>query len=170
MCQGGGVDVDKTDFALPHDDKIAWMIETHGFAVEAVPARGDLEPPVPGYTYTVGLGAETGFPEIAVFGLTPSAARGLIDLVAELVRNGVELPLGVALVGILDNDLRCVLAPLDVTEWSPMFATGCAWHGGTGFTMVQLLWPDRRGLLPHEDGFDERLRFAQPVLGDVAVS
>ncbi len=167
MCQGGGVDVDKTDFALPHDDKIAWMIETHGFAIEAVPARGDLVPPVPGYTYTVGLTAGTGFPEVTVMGLTPAAARGLIDLVADLVRNGVDLPLGVPLVGILDNDLRCILAPVEMSEWSPMFATGCAFHGGDDFAMVQLLWPDRHGLLPHEMGFDERLRYAQPVIGAI---
>jgi len=30
---------------------------------------------------------------------------------------------------------------------------------------VQLLWPDRNGFLPGEAGFDQRLRFAQPVLG-----
>ncbi len=30
--------------------------------------------------------------------------------------------------------------------------------------MVQLLWPDKRGLLPDEAGFDQRLVLAQPVL------
>jgi hypothetical protein len=28
----------------------------------------------------------------------------------------------------------------------------------------QLLWPDRNGFLPDEVGFDQRLRFAQPIL------
>lgn len=159
---------DPSEFRLPHDDKIAWMIETHGFALEAVPARSDLTPPLPGYTYTVGLPQATGFPEIVVMGLTPAASRGLLDLVVGLVRSGVELPLGVALVGVLDNDLRCVLAPVDVAEWSPLFATGCAWHGSDRFPMVQLLWPDRQGFLPHESGFDQRLVYAQPVVGDAS--
>jgi hypothetical protein len=36
--------------------------------------------------------------------------------------------------------------------------------------MVQLLWPDRNGFLPFEPGFDQQLRFAQPVLGALAES
>ena len=168
MCHAGEVSQPLPDFHLPHDDKIQWMIETHGFALEAVPARNDVVPPVPGYTYTVGLTANTGFPELVVMGLTPAASRGLLDLVVGLIRDGVELPLGVALVGLLDNDLRCVLAPVDVVEWAPLFATGCSWHRSDDFAMVQLLWPDRQGVLPHELGFDDRLRFAQPVIGDVS--
>ena len=31
--------------------------------------------------------------------------------------------------------------------------------------LVQLLWPDRNGFLPYEIGFDQRMRFAQPVIG-----
>jgi hypothetical protein len=166
MCHAGGVSVEQPDFHLPHDDKIAWMIETHGFALEAVPPRGDVVPPTPGYTYTVGLTAATGFPELVVMGLTPVASRGLIDLVANLVTDGVSLPLGVALIGVLEHDLRCVLAPVDVTEWAPLFATGCVWHRSDRFAMVQLLWPDRAGVLPHEEGFDQRLLYAQPVIGN----
>ena len=165
---------DLPDFHLPHDDKIAWMIDTHGFALEAVPARGDLVPPLPAYTYTVGLagalrsGSASGFPEVVVMGLTPAASRGLIDLVAGFMRDGVHLPQGVPLVGILDHDLRCVLAPVEVAEWAPLFATGCSWHRSDTYPMVQLLWPDRAGVLPYEDGFEERLRYAQPVIGVVS--
>lgn len=154
------------DFHLPHDDKIAWMIETHGFALEAVAPRGDLDPPLPGYTYTVGVTTLTGFPELLILGLTPAASRGLIDLVVGMVRDGVEVPVGVPVIGVLDHELRCVLAPVDVAEWAPLFATGCSWHRSDQFPMVQLMWPDRLGVLPFEDGFEERLRFAQPVIGN----
>jgi hypothetical protein len=170
MCHAWHVTVEQPDFHLPHDDKIAWMIETHGFALEAVPARADVVPPIPGYTYTVGLTAATGFPEVVVMGLTPAASRGLIDLVADLVRGGVHLPLGVALVGVLEHDLRCILAPVNVSEWSPLFSTGCVWHRSDQFAMVQLLWPDRSGALPHEEAFAEHLRYAQPVIGDPSPS
>jgi hypothetical protein len=33
--------------------------------------------------------------------------------------------------------------------------------------MVQLVYPDRSGFMPYEPGFDQRLRFAQPVIGQV---
>ena len=55
--------------------------------------------------------AAVGFPEVAVFGLTPVAANGLVTLVADACRGGTEIPLGVELVGLLDNDLRCMFAP-----------------------------------------------------------
>lgn len=156
------------DFQIPHAEKIEWMIETHGFALEVVPPHGDAESPTPGCTYTVGFPAAVDFPELAVFGLTPSAARGLIDLVADLRRSGTEIPVGVPLAGLLDNDLRCVFAPVDLDTWHGWFTTAVAWHRGEAFDLVQLLWPDRQGFLPHEAGFDERLRLAQPVLGAVA--
>ena len=61
----------------------------------------------------LGLPTHVGFPEIAVFGLTPVAARGLIGLVVDALRGGTEIPLGVELVGLLDNELRAVFAPVD---------------------------------------------------------
>ena len=71
----------------------------------------------PAYTYTIGFPAHVGFPDVVVFGLTPVAARGLLGLVAELCRGGTEIPLDVELVGLLDNDLRCRFAPVDLDEW-----------------------------------------------------
>jgi len=35
--------------------------------------------------------------------------------------------------------------------------------------VVQLLYPDRNGFMPYELGYDQRLRFAQPVIGQVGV-
>jgi Domain of unknown function (DUF4262) len=159
---------DLPDFHLPHAEKVAWMIETHGFAIEPVSARTDVDPPVPGYTYTIGFPAALGFPEVVVFGLTPSATRGLIDLVADLVRGGTEIPLGVELVGLFDNDLRCVFAPVDVATWGGLVEGAVEWYGGEAFELVQLLWPDRNGFLPTEVGFDRRVAPAQPVIGACA--
>jgi len=155
------------DFHIPHAEKIEWMIETAGWALEPVAARVDVEPPVPGYAYTIGFPAAFDFPEILVFGLTPVATRGLLGLVADLLRGGTEIPLGVELVGLFDNDLRTVLAPIDVEEWGHLVTTATAWYRGAPFEMVQLLWPDRQGFLPTEPGFDRRVAAAQPVIGAV---
>ena len=87
-----------------------------------------------------------------MFGLTPVAANGLIGLVADACRGGTEIPLGVELVGLLDNDLRCAFAPIDLDVWEPMFATAAAWYEGEPFSMVQLLLPDRNGFMPYESG------------------
>ena len=100
-----------------------------------------------------------------MFGLKPVAARGLIGLVADLLPGGTEIPLGVELVGLLDNELRCRFAPVDLDEWGALFTTAAAWYRGEPFEVVQLVYPDRNGFLPYEAGFDQRMRFAQPVIG-----
>ncbi len=162
-------DASMPDFHIPHAEKIEWMIETKGWAIEPVAARTDLEPPRPGYAYTIGFPERFGFPEVVVFGLTPVAANGLVDLVAQQLEGGVEIPCDVPLQGLLDNELRCVFSTVEVDRAVDLFTTGFAWHRGS-FPAVQLLWPDRMGWLPHEDGFDHRLRMAQPVIGQDPVT
>jgi hypothetical protein len=154
------------DFHIPHSEKIEWMIEQHGWAMEPVAARPETDPPVAGYVYTIGFPEAFGFPELLVFGLTPSAARGLFDMVADLLRDGTEIPLGVELAGLFDGELRCVFAPLGTEAVAVLLATAVAWRKGAPFEAVQLLWPDRNGFLPTEAGFDRRLTFAQPVVAD----
>jgi hypothetical protein len=153
------------DRSMERDDKILWMVETHGWAMEAVMPRPDLQPPAPAYAYTVGLEQLVGFPEVAVFGLTPAAARGLLGLVVDLLQGGTEIPIGSLFTGLLDNDLRSALIEVDIEEHGDLFATAVHWYRGEPFRLVQLAWPDRNGWLPWESGFDKRLRYAEPLLG-----
>jgi Domain of unknown function (DUF4262) len=148
-------------------EKIEWMIDSTGFAVEPVPPDATSDPPQAGYTYTIGFQEHAGFPDVVVFGLTPVAARGLIGLVADLCRGGTEIPLDAELVGLLDNDLRCRFAHVDMESWGELFATAEAWYRGAPFEVVQLIYPDRNGFLPYEPGYEHRMRLAQPVIGTV---
>jgi hypothetical protein len=150
-------------------EKIEWMIETNGWALEPVSPRSDTDPPTPAYSYTIGVPALTGFPEIAIFGLKPAAANGLIGLVVDALRGGTEIPLGVELLGLLDNELRCMFAPIVTSEFGAFFGTAEAWYRGEGYSMVQMYYPDRSGFMPYEVGFEQRLRLAQPVIGSVGL-
>lgn len=158
------------DFHIPHAEKIEWMIETNGWALEPVGAQYDSEPPRPAYAYSIGLPAAVEFPEVVVFGLTPVAVRGLVELVADARRGGTEIPLGAELVGLLDNDLRCVFAPVDLDSWGGWFSTLTSWYAGEPFSLVQLMYPDRNGFLPYEPGYEQRLRLAQPLVGAPRIS
>ena len=155
------------DFHIDHAEKIDWMIETKGWALEAVSARPELDPPTPSYAYSIGVPAAVGFTEVAVFGLAPAAANGLVQLVVDACRGGTEIPLGVELLGVLDNELRCLFAPIDLEESGDWFPTAFAWYRGEPFRMTQLLFPDRSGFMPYEAGYEQRMRFAQPVVGIV---
>lgn len=162
-----GMSGDLPDFHIPHAEKIEWMIETNGWAIEPILPDPEADPPVPAYAYTIGLPELTGFSDVAIFGLKPIAAHGLISLVVDMLQGGTEIPLGVELVGLLDNDLRCVFAPIDMDEWGGFFRTANAWYRGRPFDMVQLLWPDRNGFLPTETGYAQNMRMAQPVISRI---
>ncbi len=155
------------DFHIPHAEKIEWMIETHGWAMEPVAASYEVDPPLAGYVYTIGYPEAFAFPEVVVFGLTPSAARGLFDMIADMLRGGTEIPLGVELTGFFDGELRCVFAPIAPEVVSELLTTAVAWRRGAPFEAVQLLWPDRNGFLPTEPGFDRRVVLAQPVVAAI---
>lgn len=170
MWHAGGVSQSEgfPDFKIPHSEKIEWMIETNGWALEPVAANVDSDPPRGAYAYTIGLPAAHQFPDIVVFGLTPVATKGIIDLVVEQLVHGVDVPLDTVLIGLLDNDLRCVFAEVDTRTHRDLFETAAKWYGGQSFEMVQLIWPDRNGWLPNESGFDPALKFAQPVVASRA--
>ena len=143
------------------------MVETHGWAMEPVAANHETDPPFAGYVYTIGYPEAFGFPEVVVFGLTPSAARGLFDMIADMLRGGTEIPLGVELTGFFDGELRCVFAPIAPDVVRALLTTAVAWRRGAAFESVQLLWPDRNGFLPTEAGFDRRMVLAQPVVAAI---
>jgi hypothetical protein len=161
----GDVNAEFPDFSIPHQEKIDWMVDTHGWALEAVPPDAHSDPPRPGFAYTVGFPETFDFPEVAVFGLQPVAANGLLGLVADCLRGGTEIPLGVEVTGLLDGELRCMFAPVDLAVWGGMFPICSAWRRGRPFALVQLLWPDRNGFLPYEIGYSRPMVYAQPVIG-----
>ena len=149
---------------MEHSEKIQWMLETAGWFVEPVRAIDELENRFPTYSYTVGLEALVGHPEIAIFGLSAVAARGLLELTVEKLTAGVQLPIDQPFVGLLDNQLRSMLVTVDRGEHGHRFPTPPAVYGDQPWRVTQLVWPHRNGAFPWEDGWPHEMRFVQPVL------
>jgi len=159
---------DLPDFHIPHDEKISWMVETNGWAIESVPPGASTTAdgaPMPTYSHTVNFPSAFAMPEVVILGLTPVACRGLFDLVADIVGSGQKISIGVEVVGLFDGEQRAKFVAVDLSNHGHLFTSAASWHKGRNFEVVQLLWPDRNGFLPGEAGFDQRLRHAQPVLG-----
>ncbi len=150
------------DRNMAHIDKIRWVVETNGWCAE--PVLGSEDPPRPPYTFTCGFEDSWGHPEVVIFGLQPVAARGLLEMMAEYLDAGGELPVG-EFKGLLDNDLRSALLPIPLDDHLDLFEDLTAYHEGTNYRVRQFVWPDRAGMLPWDDGYDERLRLAQPIIG-----
>lgn len=161
------------DRDMDHLDKLAWVIEDQGWV--AVPVEPDEGPPPrAGYTYSIGFETAFGRPEVVIFGLQAVAARGLIGMVADQHAGGVELPVDVVFVGLLESDLPCALLNVDVPAHLGLFPDAEELSRRTsdapapGFRVQQFVWPDRQGLLPWHPDYDQRLRLAQPVIAGSA--
>ncbi len=150
------------DRDMDHRDKIRWVVETNGWCAEPVAPIED--PPQPGFTYTIGFEDRFGHPETVIFGLTPVAARGLLEMVDMHLSAGGEFPQG-TFVGLLDNDLPSAMVPVDLDLYGDLFVGIAEYYGEREFRVSQFVWPDRNARLPWDEGFDDRLRIAQPVLG-----
>lgn len=150
------------DRDMAHLDKIRWVIETQGWCAEPMAAVED--PPTPGYTYTIGFEDSYDHPEVVIFGLQPVAARGLLEMIAMHLSAGGVIPNGV-FTGLLDSDLPSAMLPVSLEEFGDLFETAHAYHDDQAFRVAQFVWPDKQGKLPWDEGFDDRLRLAQPVIG-----
>jgi hypothetical protein len=148
---------------MTHAEKIQWMIDTSGWC--AVPVAVSEDPPRPGYTYTIGFELTWGHPEVIILGLQPAAARGLLGLIADQLANGGDVPEGV-FAGLLDNDLACAMLPISAPDLADICPGIVDFYQRQDVALSQFLWPDRAGHFPWQEGYDERLRLAQPVLGD----
>jgi hypothetical protein len=161
------MDDDLPNFKIPHAEKIDWMVETNGWAMETVAAGSFTTAegaPFPAFTYSINFPALLGIPEVVACGLTPVACRGIFDMVVDVCRQGAQIEPDVALLGLFDGEQRAKFVAVDLDRYGALFATATAWHRGNPYGVWQLLWPDRNGFLPDEVGFDQRLQFAQPVL------
>lgn len=159
------------DRDMSHRDKVEFMLEREGWAIDAVPARADPDAPIPRYAYTIGFEDRFRFPELCCFGLSPVACKGLFDLVADALAGGTDLPIGAPFVGLLEGDQPCALLAVDATASVGMFPSLAEHHELSGqpadaFEMVQLAWPDGTGALPWEPSFDPGLAPVQLLLGE----
>ena len=120
-CQAGWVSDDDVfpDRDMSHRDKIEFMLEREGWAIDAVPARAG-EASFPSYAFTVGFEERFGFPEVCVVGLSPVACRGLFDLVAGALAGGTDLPIAAPFIGLLDGGQPCAFLPVDVSTCAAM--------------------------------------------------
>lgn len=133
-------------------------IAAHGWTVIGVfPTPED---PGPSFAYTVGLSGK-GLPELAIYGLHAQIAHSLLNEVARrMVESGTALQNGDRIEGVLFDDVA--LATVAMTDTTDLTLVRECY--GAVAAAVQVVWPDRAGVLPWEEG--SRLTDTdQPVRG-----
>jgi hypothetical protein len=121
---------------------------------------------VPGWSYTIGLHASFGHPEIVVFELKDDIVGALFWDLAESIQAGSRFEAG----HIYDNVLRSFEGQRFAFEqvspgWiASLFGFGSWYYKHEDFPVLQYLWPDRTGLFVWEEGAAKTIREAQPAL------
>ena len=118
----------------------------------------------PPWTYSIGISITVpGAAEIMVYGLDPENAAGIINIILEQMKEGRAFEAGKEYDGIL-QDLSVYFGRVEKQHYDDHFGQAINYHRGFDFAVWQLVWPDTAGRFPWQDGFEERLREAQPLL------
>lgn len=143
--------------------KKAWQnipehIKTFGCTVLAIaPEKGS-----PGFSYTVGL-HEQGFPELLTIGLPAVTAHHILMSAYTRMKSSGEVPKdGDILADVCNSPLiwKKVAPGNDMTLWA------FDYYPNDEVEVMQIVWPDRAGLFPWQDGHDEQME--QAVVYDLA--
>ena len=117
----------------------------------------------PDFSYTTGFWVTALQPELIIFGLKKEIAHDVLWDMFRKAQAGLSLPIGKRTDEVFGNLPAYVFTVAkrhyaDHLGWSRWF------YGGSDFTCLQIVWPDRAGLFPWQDGFDPAFKAHQPDL------
>lgn len=135
------------------------LIDTHGWAVIGVfPTSPEDGAP---FSYTAGL-TDRGLPELAIYGLPPHTAGGVLNAAARHAIDHGPLSCGEPINGLLANGLSVVALAMDDTD---DLSTVRGLYGVV-LAAQQIVWPDARNRMPWQDwalGAAQPLRAGEPT-------
>lgn len=102
-----------------------------------------------GFTYTIGLFASYGHPEIIIFGLSKETSHAILNDCAEAIKGGARYAVGEPISNVVGGNVRVYFRPVLANQFS-IFGTASRYYGAVPFTAVVLFWPDKQGLFPWE--------------------
>lgn len=120
-------------------------------------------PQRPLFGFTIGLTRTFGHPEAFIIGLPPQLMFQILENVAKAVAGGHRFEPGERTELLLEQ-LSCGLRPVDAA-WHGVFLEPLSmFYGAEPLQVLQVVWPDRQGKLPGDDGFDPAFLARQPQL------
>jgi len=117
----------------------------------------------PGFSYSSGFWVNLGVPEVIVFSLGADIAHDVLWDIYRDTKGGRRFPTGARVSDIFaTND--AVLLPVGKQHYAEYLGWSRWFYRGDEFPCVQLVWPDKAGCFPWQDGFAERFKGLQPDL------
>lgn len=105
----------------------------------------------PPFTYTIGLARNFDHPDLIIYGLPAEVAHHLFRTAIEMIKDGTRFIPGELYADIADKGFK--LKAVEHPAGNPL--NWASWYYGHEAEAVQLVWPDKAGLYPGEDGFEE---------------
>lgn len=142
--------------------KPGWMIQA---VAPAVGQPSDTSP----FAYTVGLWHNYNHPEILVSGWPMTLAQWVLNELGRRVRDGDRLQPGIHHDDVLQPAEPGIVMPVQFVwvdpphyrDWRPFVMI---YGRNPAIDLLQMVWPDRVGKLPWDDGYDGT-GFHQDLLG-----
>ena len=132
-------------------------VREHGWVRTGVSADAEG----PGFSFTTGFWVNAGHPELIIFS-TKFAHDVLWDLFRS-AKAGDSLPIGTATDKVFAN-IPAYIFPVAKRHYADYLGWSRWFYGGDEFPCLQIVWPDREGTFPWEDGFDPKFNGDQPDL------
>lgn len=134
-------------------------IREHGWFRTSVFAEADK----PGFSFTTGFFVTQKMPEIVIFSMKDEFAHTVFWNIFNDAADGVMLPVGIRTDEVFSNN-PAYLFQIDKSKYQEYLGWSQWFYGNDDFPSLQLVWSDRAGNFPWEDGFDETFREDQPDL------
>jgi hypothetical protein len=147
-----------------HDRFILENIERVGWSVIGIEDSEEGED-VPTYSFSVGIYHTLGQSELLVMGLKPQTATVLINNIGEAMRQGRRFAAGDRAEDVANMPVAFVA--VDPAHYRKYVGYIRWLYRGSGFPLLQCVWPDGQGVFPWEPGYDSRFFESQRVLGPV---
>ena len=147
---------------IGHEQWIAANVEEHGCAIISV---FDPDHEIPDFAYSIGFPRSLRQGDVLISGLDLDLMKRLLNDAYVLCRDGFRLA-DFARTSELFSSVDCVVREIAEEHLRGEFMTSALWYAESvcdqPFTSAfQLVWPDKAGLFPWEEGFAESLVGAQ---------
>lgn len=141
------------------DQKTNSDIEKYGLTVIMIEATEYL----PSFAYSIGLWKKFGHPELISFGLTTKTLHAIINLAADIVKDGQTIKTEKTYTDFFETG-KSEFVTVDKRNIKHYFGYAIDFYNTIDFPALQLVWTDRNNKYPWEEGFEEEFIYKQPLL------
>ena len=120
-----------------------------------------------GFSFSVGHFHKMDHPEVLVIGLPVEVSQQLLNIAAVKIAGGNEKLEPYMEYSDFTEGLSIAFVPVDISHYTEYLGYASWYYGSMPrpFPTIQMVWPDRSGLFPWDEGYDARYLAIQPVLG-----